>query len=82
MPLPDSFFGRKFAITNGDLEGWLADALASGGDYADRRAAIPAVAAVSASTSLLGRKALKPSPARPRARPSCSWKRWKPETAH
>src|SRR5450755_2517242 len=35
MPLPDSFFGKKFAITTGDLEGWLADALASGGDYAD-----------------------------------------------
>jgi TldD protein len=35
MPLPDSFFGRKFAITHGDLEGWLVDALASGGDYAD-----------------------------------------------
>jgi TldD protein len=35
MPLADSFFGRKFAITTGDLEGWLAEALSSGGDYAD-----------------------------------------------
>ncbi len=35
MPLPDSFFGKKFAITTGDLEGWLSDALASGGEFAD-----------------------------------------------
>jgi TldD protein len=35
MPLPDSFFGRKFAVTAGDLVNYLAEALASGGDYAD-----------------------------------------------
>src|SRR5208283_4380350 len=35
MPLADSFFGRKLAISTGDLEGWLAEALSSGGDYAD-----------------------------------------------
>ena len=35
MGFPDSFFARKFNITERDLESYLADALSSGGDYAD-----------------------------------------------
>jgi TldD protein len=35
MPLSDSFFGQKFGITEHDLESYLSEALAAGGDYAD-----------------------------------------------
>ncbi len=35
MGFPDSFFARKFNITERDLESYLAEALSSGGDYAD-----------------------------------------------
>ncbi len=35
MLLRDSFFGQKFAITEHDLESYLSEALAAGGDYAD-----------------------------------------------
>jgi TldD protein len=35
MPLSDSFFGQKFAITEHDLESYLSEALRAGGDYAD-----------------------------------------------
>src|SRR4051812_15445174 len=35
MGFPDSFFVRKFNITERDLESYIADALSSGGDYAD-----------------------------------------------
>lgn len=35
MSLSDSFFGQKFAITEHDLESYLAEALDAGGDYAD-----------------------------------------------
>ncbi len=35
MPLSDSFFGQKFAITEHDLESYLSEALSAGGDYAD-----------------------------------------------
>jgi hypothetical protein len=35
MGFPDSFFARKFNITDRDLESYLAEALSSGGDYAD-----------------------------------------------
>jgi len=35
MSLSESFFGRKFAITEHDLEWYLSEALSSGGDYAD-----------------------------------------------
>jgi TldD protein len=35
MAFSDSFFARKFNITERDLEAYLADALSSGGDYAD-----------------------------------------------
>src|SRR5690348_1530967 len=35
MPLSESFFARKFGITEQDLESYLAEALSSGGDYAD-----------------------------------------------
>ncbi len=35
MGFTESFFAQKFGITQADLEGYLAEALASGGDYAD-----------------------------------------------
>src|SRR6266481_3435485 len=35
MSLSDSFFGWKFGLTERDLENCLAEALSSGGDYAD-----------------------------------------------
>jgi TldD protein len=35
MSLSDSFFGRKFGLTERDLESCLSEALSSGGDYAD-----------------------------------------------
>ncbi len=35
MPLSDSFFAQKFALTERDLERYLADALSAGADYAD-----------------------------------------------
>ncbi len=35
MPLSDSFFGQKFGITEHDLQSYLSEALAAGGDYAD-----------------------------------------------
>jgi TldD protein len=35
MSFRDSFFARKFGITEHDLEGYLAEALSNGGDYAD-----------------------------------------------
>jgi TldD protein len=35
MALSDSFFGQKFGVTEHDLEAYLSEALAAGGDYAD-----------------------------------------------
>lgn len=35
MGFPDSFFARKFNITERDLESYLSEALSSGGEYAD-----------------------------------------------
>src|SRR5579871_1206795 len=35
MLFSDSIFATRFQITRGDLEGYLADALSQGGDYAD-----------------------------------------------
>lgn len=35
MGLSESFFARKFGITEHDLEGFLSEALSGGGDYAD-----------------------------------------------
>lgn len=35
MSISDSFFGQRFGLTAHDLEGYLSEALASGGDYAD-----------------------------------------------
>lgn len=35
VPLSDSFFARKFAFSERDLQAWLNDALSEGGDYAD-----------------------------------------------
>ena len=35
MGFIESFFARKFGITEQDLENWLSEALSNGGDYAD-----------------------------------------------
>jgi TldD protein len=35
MQFSDSFFARKFGITQADLEGYIGEALSAGGDYAD-----------------------------------------------
>src|SRR4029079_6314911 len=35
MQFSDSIFASRFQITRPDLEGYLADALSQGGDYAD-----------------------------------------------
>ncbi|MGH9631683.1 MAG: PmbA/TldA family metallopeptidase, partial [Bryobacteraceae bacterium] len=35
MEISESVFARKFGITEHDLESYLAEALSSGGDYAD-----------------------------------------------
>lgn len=35
MKFSESFFARKFGITERDLENWLGEALSRGGDYAD-----------------------------------------------
>jgi len=35
MGFSDSFFASRFAMTRGDLESYLAEALSQGGDYAD-----------------------------------------------
>src|SRR5215212_516412 len=35
MAISDSFFARKFGVTEHDLESYLSAALSSGGDYAD-----------------------------------------------
>src|ERR1044071_8756535 len=35
MPLSESFFAQKFGITERNLESYLTEALANGGDYAD-----------------------------------------------
>ncbi|HUS07161.1 MAG TPA: metalloprotease TldD [Bryobacteraceae bacterium] len=35
MGISESFFAQKFSITEQDLQSYLADALSSGGDYAD-----------------------------------------------
>src|ERR1700690_372067 len=35
MAFSDSFFGQKFGVTEHDLESYLSEALAAGGDYAD-----------------------------------------------
>ena len=35
MALSDSFFGHKFGITDQDLQSYLSEALAAGGEYAD-----------------------------------------------
>ncbi|MCP5116522.1 MAG: metalloprotease TldD, partial [bacterium] len=35
MTFHESFFARKFGLTERDLEGYLGEALSAGGDYAD-----------------------------------------------
>ncbi|MGH9667694.1 MAG: metalloprotease TldD [Bryobacteraceae bacterium] len=35
MALPDCYFSQRFGLTEGDLDRYIAEALSSGGDYAD-----------------------------------------------
>jgi TldD protein len=53
MGFPDSFFARKFNITDRDLEGYLAEALSSGGDYADLYFEYVATSAISIDESIV-----------------------------
>jgi TldD protein len=53
MNFPNSFFAREFAITERDLEGYLAEALSSGGDYADLYFEYLATCAVSIDESIV-----------------------------
>src|SRR6478672_4118910 len=53
MGFPDSFFARKFNITDRDLESYLAEALSSGGDYADLYFEYVATSAISIDESIV-----------------------------
>src|SRR5215468_7575742 len=53
MALGDSFFARKFGITERDLERYLAEALSAGGDYADLYFEYLATTAISLEESLI-----------------------------
>src|SRR6476620_7794018 len=53
MGFPDSFFARKFNITDRDLESYLAEALSSGGDYADLYFEYVATSSISIDESIV-----------------------------
>ena len=53
MGFPDSFFARKFNITERDLESYLAEALSSGGDYADLYFEYVSTSAISIDESIV-----------------------------
>ena len=53
MGFPDSFFARKFNITDRDLESYLSEALSSGGDYADLYFEYVATSAISIDESIV-----------------------------
>ena len=53
MSFPDSFFARKFNITERDLESYLAEALSSGGDYADLYFEYVSTSAISIDESIV-----------------------------
>jgi TldD protein len=53
MGFPDSFFASKFNITERDLESYLAEALSSGGDYADLYFEYVATCAISIDESIV-----------------------------
>src|SRR3954451_5737978 len=53
MGFSDSFFARKFNITDSDLESYLAEALSSGGDYADLYFEYVATSSISIDESIV-----------------------------
>lgn len=53
MAFPDSFFASKFGITERDLEGYLSEALSSGGDYADLYFEYVSTSAISIDESIV-----------------------------
>lgn len=53
MPLSSSLFGQKFALTERDLESYLAEALSKGGDYADLYFEYLATASISLDESII-----------------------------
>jgi TldD protein len=53
MGFPDSFFARKFNITDRDLESYLSEALSSGGDYADLYFEYVSTSAISIDESIV-----------------------------
>jgi TldD protein len=53
MGFPDSFFARKFNITDRNLESYLAEALSSGGDYADLYFEYVSTSAISIDESIV-----------------------------
>src|SRR3954451_5198066 len=53
MGFPDSFFARKFNITERDLESYLSEALSSGGDYADLYFEYVSTSAISIDESMV-----------------------------
>src|SRR5581483_4754885 len=53
MVFSDSFFAARCAITRQDLEGYLADALSQGGDYADLYFEYLATSAISLDESIV-----------------------------
>jgi TldD protein len=53
VPLSSSLFGQKFALTERDLESYLAEALSKGGDYADLYFEYLATASISLDESII-----------------------------
>ena len=53
MSISDSFFGQKFGITTHDLESYIAEALAAGGDYADLYFEYVATSSISIDESIV-----------------------------
>src|SRR4051794_7763946 len=53
MGFSDSFFARKFGITERDLENYLSEALSSGGEYADLYFEYVATSAISIDESIV-----------------------------
>jgi TldD protein len=53
MGFPDSFFARKFGLTERDLESYLSEALSSGGEYADLYFEYVATSAISIDESIV-----------------------------
>src|SRR5208283_4956006 len=53
MSISGSFFGKKFGITTHDLESYISEALAAGGDYADLYFEYVATSSISVDESIV-----------------------------